>query len=369
VKDANKVTVSGITLNSANYKLNFVSREISATISPLDISSATVTLGKELTYTGSSQTQSVQSVKVGTLTLDTADYTISGNTGTDIDKYTLTITGTNNCTGSVTTDWFIGPDTSKVDALTKDNVKLTDKKALEDAVAAIEETPDAVQQEYADEKEKCEDLLKEIADAQTELNTLRLDDGTKLEAWIKDSESKADANDLMMREEFEEFESQLDDLKTADPDAHTIIMSTYGDKLKQIETALYTYEIVEGNNAKWYKSSGKTLTFVINGDESYFDYLTIDDKKIAKSNYTVSTDDDTGYTVITLKSSYLEKLTTTNHSIQFFFDDNETEEGKFTVAKASSSPKTGDSIMDTMVLMILSGAAAAVLLFPRKKRR
>lgn len=67
-----------------------------------DLSSAKVTLGAALTYTGKDQTQTVKSVTLGgkTLTEDT-DYTVTNNTGKDAGTYTLTITGKGNYTGTL----------------------------------------------------------------------------------------------------------------------------------------------------------------------------------------------------------------------------------------------------------------------------
>lgn len=74
-----------------------------------DLASAEITLGDALTYNGAEQTQTITSVKVDgrTLTQGT-DYTVSGNTGTNVNTYTLTITGDGNYTGTATKNWSIG---------------------------------------------------------------------------------------------------------------------------------------------------------------------------------------------------------------------------------------------------------------------
>ena len=84
----------------ANYNTLEVSLTVS--VSKPDLSSAKVTLGTALTYTGKDQTQTVKSVTLGgkTLTEDT-DYTVTNNTGKDAGTYTLTITGKGNYTGTL----------------------------------------------------------------------------------------------------------------------------------------------------------------------------------------------------------------------------------------------------------------------------
>ena len=76
------------------------------TIAPKDISNAVFTLGDTLTYNGQEQTQTVTSVTVDGLPVT---YDVTGNTGTDVKDYTLTITGTGNFTGTATKDWTIAP--------------------------------------------------------------------------------------------------------------------------------------------------------------------------------------------------------------------------------------------------------------------
>ena len=77
-------------------------------ITAKDLASAEITLGDALTYKGEAQTQTIVSVKVDGITLTQGtDYTVSGNTGTDANTYTLTITGQGNYTGTATKDWVI----------------------------------------------------------------------------------------------------------------------------------------------------------------------------------------------------------------------------------------------------------------------
>lgn len=72
-----------------------------------DLSSAKITLGTALTYTGKEQTQTVTVTLDGTTLTEGVDYTISGNTGKDAGNYTLTVTGKGNYTGKTSKAWSI----------------------------------------------------------------------------------------------------------------------------------------------------------------------------------------------------------------------------------------------------------------------
>lgn len=93
--------------DTANY--NTVTENLTVSVSAKDITDAVITLGENLTYTGQEQTQQIASVTVDDLTVTT--YEISGNTGTDADTYTLTISGTGNFTGEATQEWSIAKAT------------------------------------------------------------------------------------------------------------------------------------------------------------------------------------------------------------------------------------------------------------------
>lgn len=82
--------------------------EASFAIAQKFITGAEVTLGTALTYNKATQTQTVAGVKLGDTDLAAAtDYTVSGNTGTNAGSYTLTISGQNNYTGTVTKSFTI----------------------------------------------------------------------------------------------------------------------------------------------------------------------------------------------------------------------------------------------------------------------
>lgn len=91
----------------------------SLTINPRSISNVTAS-ATTVTYNGSQQTANV-SISDSGATLTVNDYTISGNTGTNADSYTITITGRNNYTGEKKITWTINrrPVTITADSASK----------------------------------------------------------------------------------------------------------------------------------------------------------------------------------------------------------------------------------------------------------
>lgn len=83
----------------------------------IDISNAIVTLGASLTYNGSAQTQTVASVKLGSVTLRAGtDYDISGNVATDAGNYTLIVSGKGDYSGFAFVDWSIAKAQGSISA-------------------------------------------------------------------------------------------------------------------------------------------------------------------------------------------------------------------------------------------------------------
>ncbi len=109
IHNAGKTDITVSMDESDNYKA--VSKKIGIVVNQKDISKATVTLGDTLSYTGKEQTQSIKSVVVDGMNVDT--YTISDNKATNPGTYTLKITGKGNFTGSVSTSYTVVPTKSE----------------------------------------------------------------------------------------------------------------------------------------------------------------------------------------------------------------------------------------------------------------
>lgn len=120
------------------------------------------------------------------------------------------------------------------------------------------------------------------------------------------------------------------------------------------ETKPVAYKITKGNGRKWYQGSGKTLSFTIQADADDFTGITVNGKKVDSKYYTIKDD-----LTVTLKESYLNKLTVGKYNITFQFVDGEAE-GTFSVSDQNddSNPKTGDRI--GAVVMVMLGSLAAL---------
>ena len=89
------------------------------------IAGATVTLGTALKYTGSEQTQTVSTVKLGSTTLTAnTDYEVINNKGTEIGTYELTVIGKGSYAGGVAKAWSITQGEGSVSA-SPDSLSLT----------------------------------------------------------------------------------------------------------------------------------------------------------------------------------------------------------------------------------------------------
>ncbi|MBR4859645.1 MAG: hypothetical protein IKU08_10740, partial [Clostridia bacterium] len=141
---------------------------------PRDIADAQIVLGDTLIYNGAEQTQSIASV---TVIGKDVTYTVSGNTATNVGVYELTITGNGNFSGTKTALFEVAPDTSAIDDLTVDNVKSSDKEAIEAVAKQIENAvtdlaDDEKKAEYKAIADKCNALLQKIDDVQAEIERI-----------------------------------------------------------------------------------------------------------------------------------------------------------------------------------------------------
>ena len=134
-------------------------------------------------------------------------------------------------------------------------------------------------------------------------------------------------------------------------------------KLDAMGKALTAYDIVSRTGTWYVRGSGKTLTFTGNGYYAALDSYTqgaygkflrveLDGKTLDPKYY----DAKAGSTIITLKSSCLDTLSTGKHSIKLIYTDGSTDGADvFRVYIGNGIPLTGD----TTDLVMLSGTAIA----------
>ncbi|MBQ2973593.1 MAG: hypothetical protein IJE19_04505 [Clostridia bacterium] len=161
---------------------------------PRDIANAEITLGDALVYNGAEQTQTVAAVTVDGLEVT---YTVSGNKAINVGVYELTITGNGNFAGETTALYEIAPDTTGVDVLTVDNVKSSDKEAIEAVAQQIENAvtdlaDDEKKAEYKVITDKCDELLSKINDTANEIE--RIDEAVN--GYDKETVTSADIPEL-----------------------------------------------------------------------------------------------------------------------------------------------------------------------------
>lgn len=187
-----------------------------AAITAKDISDGFIILGDALTYNGTEQTQTVEKV-LPSGTAPEATYTVSGNKATNVGVYLLTVTGTGNFTGEAKIAFEIAPDTTGIDALTVDNVKTSDKAAVEAVKAQIDNAvtdlaDDETKAEYQAIADKCDELLAvindtadEIARTETAVNgydeeTVKSTDSDELAQLKEDIQSIIDSDNVTENE-------------------------------------------------------------------------------------------------------------------------------------------------------------------------
>ena len=151
--------------------------EISLAVAQKDISGMTPEMEQFPTYNNRLQTVEAYLPSLGGVGVA---YTVSGNTATDVGVYLLTLTGIGNYCGTVTAEWKILPDLSKLEGLTPETVKGTDRAAIEAVAASIKS--DAARAEWADVLKTCEALLAaldaasettDVADETTDAETTK----------------------------------------------------------------------------------------------------------------------------------------------------------------------------------------------------
>ena len=122
-------------------------------------------------------------------------------------------------------------------------------------------------------------------------------------------------------------------------------------------------KITKGNNSTWYQKGGKeNLSFTTNQSGSQVTGVKVDGKALSASDYSVNKDGS----VVTLKNSFLKKLSLGKHTIVLSYADGDAE-GTFRVAEENTNPATGDNIGLWVGILFVSLTAGAGLIFAKRK--
>lgn len=243
------------------------------------------------------------------------------------------------------------------------NVKLDQKQDLEDALKDLEAARENYSGNYTrEEKAALEADIKRIEDALAAIERVE-----NFNAAIDDSLLKEDVKtdmDAATEAAIKDAQAAYGELTDYEK---TLIDPADKTKLDTLVATITAYKITKGDGGRCTVGSGKTLSFTANGPVRKFDYVQVNGKTIASSNYTVTE----GSTIITLKSSYLDKLGYGKHKIQIFYTDGATDVANFRIYMNGGNPFTGDNthmLFFAGIMMISLLCMAMMVMFVAKKK-
>lgn len=295
------------------------------------------------------------------LTGTNADGTVPGDPAQETKH---TIVATDKAGNTTTFEITMKPISSLATGLpTEDTVKMTDKETIETIKKNVSDVltnqsanaTDAEKDKLEDIIAQCNDLLNQIKKAEDVITLIQaLPEASKAEP---DNKKHIDAYDAALA-------------AYNDPNLSASSKRMVGEenkaKLDAVGKALVAYDITHQSSKYYVKGSGKTLTFTANG--YYAEYgsyvanaygkfvsIEVDGKVVDAKSYTAKA----GSTVISLKSSYLESLSTGKHTIKVNYIDGSTDgNDTFRISVNNGNPFTGDNSH----MMLFGGMAMTSLL-------
>lgn len=312
--------------------------------------------------------------------------TLQSLTGTNVDgtipgdpaqETKHTIVATDKAGNTTTFEITMKPISSLATGLpTEDTVKLTDKETIETIKKNISDVLTNQSANATDvEKDKLEDIIAQCNDLLNKIKKAE-DVITLIQALPEASKAEPDN-----RKHIDAYDAALAAYNAPNLPASSkrMVGEENKAKLDAVGKALVAYDITHQSSKYYVKGSGKTLTFTANG--YYAEYgsyvanaygkfvsIEVDGKVVNAKNYTAKA----GSTVITLKSSYLESLSTGKHTIKVNYIDGSTDgNDTFRISVNNGNPFTGDNshmmLFGGMALTSLLCMAMMIVFFPRKK--
>lgn len=250
-----------------------------------------------------------------------------------------------------------------VEGINAGNVKLDQKQDLKDALKDLESAKENYYGNYtAEEKAALDADIKRVEDALAAIERVE-DFNTAIDDPLLKKDVKTDmdaATEEAIKDAQDAYNALSDYEKTlVDPADKT--------RLGKLVATITDYKITKGDDGRYVVGSGKTLSFTANGPVRKFDYVQVNRKTVASSNYTVTE----GSTIITLKSRYLDKLGYGKHKIQIFYTDGSTEVADFRIYVTGGNPFTGDSdhiVMFGGIMMTSLLCLVMMAMFATKKK-
>lgn len=226
------------------------------------------------------------------------------------DGSSYTITAGDRCGNEASITVYMKPLTDLTDRLygiLEESIQKSDRATLDE----VEATLKGLDVTYATEPEK-----KEMNDALARIAQLRqvLDQVAAVEAQIDALPDSVEpyqqtVEDTQIKPARDAYNSLTDHQKT-------LVDSTKLDKLVRLEAQLDAWTITEGDGQIWYKGSGKSLSFTVNGQKRKFDGIRQGSTYIGSgvsSLLTASGEMDKPFT-LTLKPEFLQCQTPGEHS-------------------------------------------------------
>mgnify|MGYP005974247333 CR=1 FL=1 len=212
--------------------------------------------------------------------------------------------------------------TQPLDSILEDTIRKSDRATLDD----VEATLKGLDVTYATEPEK-----KEMNDALARIAQLR---------QVLDQVAAVEAQIAALPDSVEPYQQTVEDTQIkparkaySDLTDHqkTLVDSAKLDKLVRLEAQLNAWTITEGDGQTWYKGSGKSLSFTVNGQSRKFIGVRLEnDKTLGKAMLTVSDSMDAPFT-IALKPEYLQCQEPGEHSFAVIYRGGTTGDVTFTV--------------------------------------
>ncbi len=359
------------TLANDNYEITLTAESFEIRPLALTAANTVITVAAPVEYDGAVHDGFVSAVLNGSTTLvEGTDFTLAGNSSSALGSHVITLTGKGNYSGSVTATWVVELPEIADDLLDgtidKDNVltgltadKLDAIVNLADALESAESNTDATdaeKQQFAAVQQALDPVMEELAPVINDILS-------KIDKWLDDNLSKADADELGLRADYERLEAWL----KGDGAAYKeLIEQSFGEELEKMEYKLYTYIIIGGNGSVWLTTGNEPLSFKCNGHINLYKELRVDGLPLARDKYELVS----GSTIVRLKADYLKTLDKGTHTIQFVYNDGSTGLGSFTIADRWVDVATGDDSQPvlwlSLMLMSLGGIAVCI---PRLRRK
>lgn len=226
-----------------------------------------------------------------------------------------TFTAGDRCGNEATITVYMKPLTDltqPLDRIQEETIQKSDRATLDE----VEATLKGLDVTYATEPEK-----KEMNDALARIAQLRqvLDQVAAVEAQIDALPDSVEpyqqtVEDTQIKPARDAYNSLTDHQKT-------LVDSAKLDKLVRLEAQLNAWTITEGDGQIWYKGSGKSLSFTVNGQSRKFDGIRQGSTYIGSgvsSLLTASGEMDKPFT-LTLKPEFLQCQTPGEHSFAVYY--------------------------------------------------